>query len=284
MIDYGNLNGHSVGRILKETVRRAMVEARSKRLAFETTTKMSYSGTMDDVFTDADKACQEVYLRAFAECFPGYGVIAEEGQLSIHSLNGMYFTVDPIDGTKAYIRRQSHGISTMVALVHAKTNKVLSAFIGDISTGEIFGYRPGSDKVWRITDLTASEALTVDVTRRASESHALLRDPLDRYTPATSKMMKLFKNYEVMGSSIGTWAARLWKQEVQALVLPAGFETPWDSTPVIGISQKLGYEFYRGDEDGSWVKFIPMLPQEPERREYDVMIAHPSVFNLDLVN
>lgn len=284
MIDYGGLNGHSVGRILKETVRRAMVEARSKRLEFETTSKLGYGGSMDDVFTNADKACQDIYLRAFAECFPGYGVIAEEGMLSVESENGLYFTVDPIDGTKAYIRRQSHGISTMIALVNARTNKVLSAFIGDISTWEIFGYRPGSDKVWRITDLTASEVLTVDTTRRSESSYALLRDPLDRYSPATEKIIRLFKNYEVMGSSIGTWAARLWKQEIQALLLPAGFETPWDSTPVIGISQKLGYDFYRADANGCWEKFYPSLPRSPERREYDVMIAHPTLFNLDLAN
>lgn len=279
-MNYGTLTEHSVGRILKETVRRAMVEARSKRLVFEAKEKIGYSGNMDDVFTDADRACQDIYLRAFEECFPDYGIIAEEGQLSKPSKNGMYLTVDPIDGTKAFIRRQSHGISTMVALVDEETNEVLSSFIGDINTWEIFGYRPNSTKVHRISDLVASEVLSVDTSRRAITSHALLRDPLEtHYSPSSHELMRLFRNYEVMGSSIGTWAARLWKQEVQALVLPVGYETPWDSSPVIGISQRLGYEFYQpNDTKTGWRRMTPELVRQPTHRPYDLLICHPCMF------
>ncbi len=279
-LSYGELNGHSVGRILKETVRRAMVEARSKRLIFEANEKIGYSGDMDDVFTNADRSCQEIYLRAFEECFPDYGVIAEEGQTSKPSKNGLYFTVDPIDGTKAYIRRQSHGISTMVALVDPDTNHVLSAFIGDINTWEIFGYRPVSRKVHRITDLVASEVLSVDMSRRFETSHALLRDPLDRYQPTTVPIVERFRNYEVMGSSIGTWAARLWKNEVQGLVLPAGYETPWDSAPVIGICETLGYRHHKF-VDGHWKPFNPVIPTKPVHRDYDVLIAHQTMWMLN---
>ena len=54
-VNLGPLNGHSVGRILKEAVRRAATVIRAERLTFEAHTKQSYSGTMDDVFTSAAK-------------------------------------------------------------------------------------------------------------------------------------------------------------------------------------------------------------------------------------
>lgn len=267
----GSLNGHSVGRILKEAVRRAMVTIRRERLIFEATIKESYAGNMDDVFTSADTKAQEVYLRTFTECFPDCGVICEEGNLKIESKNGFYFTVDPLDGTKAYTRRQSHGVSTMVALVYE--DEVIAAYIGDVNTNEIYGYRPGSNKVHRITDLDSFETLkqAASLNSGVESSYALLRDPLDKYSEKTRPTIQLFKSYESMGSSIGTWAARLWKGEVQALFLTKGFETPWDSTPVIGISQKLNYSFYRLD-GAEWEAFDPILPLEVIQREYDLMI------------
>ena len=274
---FGELNGHAVGIILKELVRRAIGVARRERIAFEATTKESYAGTMDDVFTSADTKAQAIYLRAFEECFPACGVIAEEDSFTIETQNGCYFTIDPVDGTKAYVRRQSHGISTMVSLVVG--GEVVAAFIGDINTGEIFGYRPGSDKVHRITDLDSAERLSAEPPAELDigKCHALLRDPLKNYSEMTEGLVGRCKNYEIMGSSIGTWAARLWKREVSALFLTEGYETPWDSTPIIGISKKLGYAFYRSTRNG-WQVFEPQLPKTPVKRVHDLLIMHPALF------
>ena len=51
---------------------------------------------------------------------------------------GSYITVDPLDGTKAFIRRQSHGVGTMVAMV--EEGQVVSAYVGDVNTQEIYGF------------------------------------------------------------------------------------------------------------------------------------------------
>src|SRR5262245_48489754 len=114
------LNGHAVGIILKELVRRAMTTIRNERQVFEATAKQGHSGGMDDVFTSADTKAQEVYVKSLRECFPDYAIVAEEGDvepLAGTPRPGAFFTVDPLDGTKAFIRRQSHGVGTMVALV-----------------------------------------------------------------------------------------------------------------------------------------------------------------------
>lgn len=276
-VNLGSLNGHSVGRILKEAVRRAATVIRAQRSTFEAQTKLSYAGTMDDVFTSADKAAQEVYLRTFTECFPGCGVIGEEDSLSLPAVKPItaYFTVDPIDGTRAFIRRQSHGITTMVALVDG--GEVISAYVGDISSDEVYGYRPGSARVHRITHLDTFETLMPRETcpKNIGEVFGLLRDPPSAYSEQTQKLIAGFLNYEIMGSSIGAWFARLWKGELGALLLPPGFETPWDSTPVIGISRKLGYTWLR-PENGAWIAYEPELPLRPVMRDHDALVIHES--------
>jgi fructose-1,6-bisphosphatase/inositol monophosphatase family enzyme len=279
ILNLGPVNGHIVGRVLKEAVRRATVVARNERAVFETHAKQGYDGTMTDVFTTADRKAQDIYLRTFNECFPNCGVIGEEDSLRKAPSNGCtaYFTVDPVDGTKAYVRRQSHGIATMVALVHG--GAVVSAYIGDINTEEVYGYRPGSDRVFRITRLDTFEEL---VYRPPDEGSlpGMLRDPLDCYSDETQRMARRsFTSYESIGSSIGTWMARLWKREVAAAVLPAGTETPWDSTPLIGISQKLGYLFLRPSEQ-EWQEYAPALPLEPLERTHDTLIIHSNDLHL----
>ncbi len=52
-------------------------------------------------------------------------------------------------------------------------------------------------------------------------------------------------------------------------------ETPWDSTPVFGISKKLGYAFLR-PEDAGWRQYEPALPLKTFRREHDALIVHAS--------
>jgi fructose-1,6-bisphosphatase/inositol monophosphatase family enzyme len=276
-VNLGVVNGHAVGRILKEAVRRASSVIRAERLTFEAHVKAGYSGSMDDVFTSADRAAQEVYLRTFQECFPGAGVIGEEASLDIPATAPVtaYFTVDPLDGTKAFIRRQSHGIATMVALVDG--GDVISAYVGDINADEVYGFRPGSAKVHRITRLDTFETLSAEGgSRGIGEIHALLRDPPERYGAEMRALLPAFKSYEVMGSSIGTWAARLWKGEVDALMMhAAGFETPWDSTPVIGITSRLGYAFLR-PEDGVWRTYKPEPPLKPYLRGHDTLVVHAS--------
>jgi fructose-1,6-bisphosphatase/inositol monophosphatase family enzyme len=274
-LDLGPINGHIVGRVMKEAVRRATVAIRNERLVFEAHVKESYGGTMDDVFTSADQKAQEIYLRTIRECFPHCGVVAEEDALTIAPTAGCnaVFSVDPLDGTKAFVRRQSHGVGTMVALVIG--TEVVSAYVGDINTEEVYGYRPGSDSVHRITRLDTFEKLAYAGGDRLSESYALLRDPPEVYGPLARRSLAAFKTYESSGGSIGIWVARLWKREVAAVGMPPAWETPWDSNPVIGISKKLGYVFLKPDDAGdSWIEYDPAPLLAKERRAHDTFIVH----------
>lgn len=273
--NYPELNGHSVGILLKELVRRAIMVVRQQTTIFEVSQKVGYDGNMNDVFTTADRLAQQVYVKSLQECFPDVGIIGEEDSLMIPSAKGVdaYFTIDPIDGTKAYIRRQSHGVGSMIAFV--VSDAVVSAYIGDINTREIFGYRPDSAHVWRITDMEVFEALDsnppeVDI----YTLQILMRDREQDYGELSQRTVNFFRGLSIDSGSIGIWAARLWKKEVGALVLRAAWETPWDSNPVIGISQKLGYTFLRPTVEGLWGEY-PLIPfREKEWREHDMLIIH----------
>jgi len=191
----GQLNDHSIGIIMKEIVRRAITTIRNERLAFEVHAKPGHSGEMDDILTTADIKAQSVYLRSIRECFPDCGLIAEEDDLAIPSGNGAYFTVDPLDGTRAFARRQSHGIGSMLALVcdgDARGKHVAAAFIGDINTEEIYGYRPGSSRVHRINQYNTWSELQYEG-RAGKAGYILLRDPPSYYSPASRAMIERYQ-------------------------------------------------------------------------------------------
>jgi fructose-1,6-bisphosphatase/inositol monophosphatase family enzyme len=273
---YGQLTGSAVGIILKELVRRAIVTIRNERAVFDVTQKAGYDGEMNDVFTSADSKAQEVYLRSLRECFPHHGIVAEENALTIPPKNGAgYFTVDPLDGTKAFIRRQSHGVGTMIALVEG--GKVISAYIGDINTQEIYGFRPGSERVHRITEFEASEELGhYDVP--LSEQYILLRAPEHLYSEPSRRLLGQFKSLEIDRGSIGIWLARLWKREVGAAVLPPSAETPWDRAPIVGIAEELGYLFCKADANGRWQPAGQTLSTTIYRRDFDLLVIHRDDF------
>jgi len=274
MTTHQELNGHAVGIILKELVRRAMTTIRNERQLFEATAKLGRSGSMDDVFTSADTKAQEVYIKSLRECFPDYAILAEEGGVAplvvAPTRPDAFFTVDPLDGTKAFVRRQSHGVGTMVAL--ADQGRVVSAYVGDVNTQEIYGYRPGSRSVHRISEFEISEELT-HVVKPIAEQYALLRDPPHTYSQLSRSLLPHFKSYEVEGGSIGTWLARLWKREVGAALLLPGQETPWDTAPIVGISKMLGYRFYRPTAAG-WTSYEPVITDRTAHRDHDLLIIH----------
>lgn len=272
-LSIGRLNGHAVGIVLKELVRRALTTIRNERQVFEVTGKAGHSGRMSDVFTSADRKAQEVYLRSLGECFPDCGIVAEEDKVSVAPRNGCtaWFTVDPLDGTKAFIRRQSNGVGTMIALVDG--GEVLSAYIGDVNTQEIYGYRPGSPRVYRISEFETAERLAHEP-RPLAEQYILLRDPERAYGDASRMLLARFKSFEIEGGSIGIWLARLWKREVGAALLPPAWETPWDAAPVVGISRRLGYVHLRPGQDGAWQRFEPAIAPVVSRREHDLLIVH----------
>ncbi|HLC49184.1 MAG TPA: inositol monophosphatase family protein [Candidatus Andersenbacteria bacterium] len=282
---FGDLNGHAVGIIMKEMVRRAIEVIRAQRHVFEATEKETI-GKTEDFVTSADTAAQQVYVQVIRQSFPNFGIIAEEDHLAVpctHPILNIYISVDPLDGTKAFIRRQSHGIGTMLAL--SINGQVIAAFVGDIMTQEIFGFRPESEHVYRISEYGKAERLVVDSTRLLSNQYLLLRDMPTSYTLPVQNLATpqdlggLFKSTEVSGGSIGISMARLWKGEVAAIVLHGTHDTPWDTWPIIGISQKMGFVFMQLTSSGKFEQYEPDIRLQTFHRPYEVLVIHKSRLN-----
>lgn len=272
-LSYGNITPSLVGVAMKEMVRRAIHAIRNQRFVFDAQKKEDRDGSMSDLVTSADLEAQRVYLRVIRNCFPNYGVIAEEQELRVPcGLAGQHlcFTIDPLDGTKAFARRQSAGVGTMVALLEGR--KVIAAYVGDVMTQEIYGFRPESSKVHRISEFDVAERLEqrpVDI----EDAYLLLRDQPKNYPRPIAALVDRFVGVDVEGGSIGISYARLWKQECEALLTGPYFATPWDTAPIIGISRCLGYRFLKIDAEGRVEELELQPPLEPIRQDYYVMVA-----------
>ena len=282
---YGSVNCHLIGIAMKEMVRRALEVIRDERFIFEAHLKTGYGGELDDVVTTADAAAQRIYVKMIREEFPTFGILAEEDALRVEcsdpALGDIYFTVDPLDGTRAYKRRQSHGIGTMIALV--QEGECIAAYVGDVMTREIYGFRPESDVVHRISEYGHSEHLRVSAERTLADQYVLLRRRPEDYSPllrralAPRRLGGLCSDLEVTGGSIGISMARLWKGEVGAAVVGSSHETPWDSTPVIGICRKLGFVFLEPDPEGKRLLPTEMRAhKEVEHGERHWLVVHES--------
>lgn len=282
---YGTINAHVVGTLMKEAVRRAMVAIRGARFSFEARVKgVSPRGAIDLV-TTADHAAQRVFVKLLREWFPTFGVVAEEDKLSVPCTEpdrDLWFSVDPLDGTKAFVRRQSHGIGTMLALIC--DDRVIASCVGDIMTQEVYSTRPESDEVYRISEFGVAEALRVDPERTLAEQLLQLRDRPERYSPMIRAMVTgpepLFDGYEITGGSIGISMARLWKSEIAAEVLRPGRSEPWDLCPVAGMCDKLGFVYVELDPDTGKVRVIdPPVSARPLTLEREILVVHGSRWN-----
>lgn len=286
MANYGMLNAHAVGVLMKEMVRRAIEAIRHQRFTFEATAKQGYDGKMDDVVTSADRAAQAIYVKMVREHFPTFGIIAEEDALRVPCTDpeseDTLLTIDPLDGTKAFKRRQSHGIGTMISLVRGRS--IIAVCIGDVMTQEIYYYRPESPHVHRISEYGHAERLMPATDRPLDDLYLLLRkrpedytSPLLRSLIASPKNGGAFRDIEVTGGSIGISMARLWKGEVAAAIVGSDYETPWDANPVIGICERLGFVFLEPDDaTGQFVRRPPVALTEVVHGGNHRLVVHES--------
>lgn len=285
--NYGMVTEHIIGIAMKEFTRRMIEFIREHLADFETSAKQAQDGSMTDIVTDIDKRVQGVCVKWLQECFPHYGIVAEENGTNIlctdESLDGMYFTLDPIDGTKAFTRRQSHGIGTMISLVRGKT--IIAAYVGDVMTREIYGYRPGSNNVHRVAGYRHAETLVIDSARPLATQYLLLRKRPDQYSPITRRLINLsvkhdlVSDFEITGGSIGISTARLWKGEVGATLFAACNDTPWDVNPVMGICQKLGFACFVPNQHGTRFVIYHHKPSRERVPRPDMLIIHRSRMN-----
>lgn len=285
--NYGGMNAHTVGGSMKDIAHRAMTSIWTQRVSFIGEEKIVVYKSEKDRVTNVDKNTQKMVVRKLEEYFPGYGMVCEEENegkafkvpCTLPGQN-LFFTVDPLDGTKAFERKQSSGFGPMISL--CTDTEVIAVCVGDAMTHELYYFRPESEKVHRLNfGDHQHELLAVDPHRTLKSQYCLSREnPLDLPEPYNKLVQPvkhggLFKDLEIAGSGIGIGMSRLWKGEVGAYVVRGGKQTPWDLLPVWGMSKKLGFVWLYKAADG-W-HFRNVKPSmEMQEFEYPTIIIHSS--------
>ena len=252
--------------------------------AYESKPKVHYDGIKDDLVTSADLKAQAHYQNQVMEHFPDVPVVGEEDQIQ-KTISGKRFTCDPLDETKAFDRKQSTGTATMFAFADGDT--VPAVCIGDTNTREIYQYAPDLNPVR--TRFGFTTFLSTEWARPLEKQYVLLRHPLDTFPKNIQRMVRaerggIFKDMEVTSGSIGITVARLWKQEVATVILETSFETPWDTTPLIGMNRELGIECIAVDPITGEAQVTEMQPPTTVYKRNTVLIMTHKTYTKQIID
>ena len=192
------------GRLAVAAMHGAMRFIRASRRTYVRHRKPGYApGETDDV-TSADLGAQSLYLDAFLGAFPAIQILAEEEDPRLGPVDEAlpYITIDPLDGTGAFLRRQNSGVGSMVALVHR--DEVLGAFVGDALTREVIGYA-GSGPVRQYLGAEDVEGEVVGPPSPASpgRGYLSLRQTPEAYSTTARALIAKHRGVLVYSGSVG---------------------------------------------------------------------------------
>ena len=227
-----------------QAVKNVIKEIQKQSSGFMTYDKPS-DYKQDDHVTSADYAAQQIYTTMLAKYSPDAGIIAEENWLRQEPSNesNIYYTIDPLDGTNAFVRKQSDGIGTLFAKIDVTRKQIIAAYIWDAMTGEIYYYHENIDKVIR-SNLRSNYQDQILSYQTRIKKRILSLDDIREFPERADRITKpkwYRDNMWVSNGSIGTNMAKLRKWEVDAILLKPWIRHPRDESPCIWISAKMWY-------------------------------------------
>jgi histidinol-phosphatase len=210
--------------------------------------------------TIADRACEKLIVEELQKAFPDDGLLGEEGA-NRESTNGRRWIIDPIDGTRDFIR----GTRAWSVLIGLEENgQIAAGFAYYPSTGEMFTAARGEGAFWDGQRIHCSTAKT--------KAEALLccngLSYMHRYkfAPELVDWLSEFWTVRSMGGCldavlVASGRADAW-MDAQA--------KPWDLAPLKIIAQEAGcvtFDFDGNDTiyGGNYVICTPALADEIKR-------------------
>jgi histidinol-phosphatase len=207
--------------------------------------------------TIADKACEKLIVEELASAFPDDGMLGEEGA-SKESSNGRRWIIDPIDGTRDFIR----GTRAWSVLIGLEENgAVVAGHAYFPALNEMFSAAKGEGAFWDGQRMHAS-----GVTKK---SEALL----------CVNGFSFMSGYP-FAKDLVAWMAEFWTVRsmggcLDAMLVATGradawLETkakPWDLAPLKIIAQEAGcttFDFEGSDTiyGGNYVICVPALAEQ----------------------
>jgi histidinol phosphatase-like enzyme (inositol monophosphatase family) len=207
--------------------------------------------------TVADRECEKLIVEALQKAFPGDGLLGEEGAAR-ESTNGRRWIIDPIDGTRDFIRG-TRAWSVLIGL--EDHGKAVAGFAFFPSTGEMFSAAKGEGAFWDGQRIGASS-----IQRRADAllcCNGLSYAHRYPFAPDLLQWLSEFWTVRSMGGCldamlVATGRADVWI-ETQA--------KPWDLAPLKIIAEEAGcatFDFNGQDTiyGGNYVICVPALADE----------------------
>jgi fructose-1,6-bisphosphatase/inositol monophosphatase family enzyme len=231
-----------------------------------------------DEVTEVDYAAQKKIVDVLQFYFPNSGIVAEEDGLCIKSRDGITFTIDPIDGTKEFVRTGNE-VSIMIGVVY--NNQVIASIILNPFTSESYFLSATYGDVSRIRH-GIQTTLTFQKPARnpAIFSFEDPRDPLLAPIEMISDPNKngFFKSHMVFSGSYGTNILKVASNVISACVTVENNIKPWDEAPALGILKALGYKYYLFNPEDRKFKETELVVKLESYRRPMTLITHPTIF------
>jgi fructose-1,6-bisphosphatase/inositol monophosphatase family enzyme len=241
--------------------------------------KLTDSKSFDQV-TDLDYQAQEAIIEILENYFPFSGILAEENEHSKASQDGLVFTIDPIDGTKEFVRGGNE-TSCMIGAVYE--GQVVAALIGNPFTSEIFVLQARDQKVIRYRCSESPIEIELEFKypprKKALFSFEDVRDSaISALTNMSHPVSGYFKTHLVFTGSYGTGAMKTASNQVTGFITKANNINPWDEIPALGILSKLGYKYYIFDTQSKTFEVVEMVANLEKYNRGLTLVTHPIIF------
>jgi len=210
--------------------------------------------------TIADKACEKLIVEELRTAFPEDGLLGEEGTAQ-ESVNGRRWIIDPIDGTRDFIRG-TRAWSVLIGL--EEHGRVVAGHAYFPALNEMFSAAKGHGAFWDDTPIHASNI--------AAKSEALLccngLGFMHRY-PFAKELVNWMSDFWTVRSMGGCLDAMLIASGRADAWIEAQAK-PWDLAPLKIIAEEAGcvtFDFEGNDTiyGGNFVICVPALADEIRR-------------------
>ena len=127
-------------------------------------------------------------------------------------------------------------------IAHVDEHGVVDAMcIGDINSGDMYYFGPDVLPTRKRFGVESPLIADTATNRKLTDTYVSIRNHPEDFPGMIQDIVRrnrggIFKDISVESGSIGIHLTRLWKGEVGMIILKPTFETPWDSTPIVGMN------------------------------------------------
>ena len=191
--------------------------------------------------TQADRECEKLIARLLLEAFPRDGVLAEEGTHA-ESSSGRRWIIDPIDGTRDYLRGNPLW-ANLIALEDG--GEIVAGVVNLAGLGQLYAATRGGGAYMNCSPIRASSKVSVDESVLCF--NAFSRLGAARFKDRWLEWMTRFWAVRGLGGAPDAMLVASGKADIW--IEPSA--SPWDFAPIKVIAEEAGARFFNFDGGSS---------------------------------